>query len=90
MQSYAALKKNILSNKQVREYYKDFGPEYSLISQVIEARISKGYSQKILAQKIGTKQSAISRFESGNYNPSLAFLTKISKALQVKLHILIE
>ena len=44
-------------------------------------------SQKQLAEKIGTKQSAIARLEGGNTNPSVAFLEKISKALGGKLQI---
>lgn len=32
------------------------------------------YQAKIFAERMGTAQANISRFESGNYNPSLAFL----------------
>jgi ribosome-binding protein aMBF1 (putative translation factor) len=87
MQDYKYIKKRILKDKLVKKHYAGLKAEYDLISQVIEARIQKGFSQKVLAQRVGTKQSAISRFESGNYNPSLAFLTKISKALGTKLQI---
>ena len=47
-------------------------------------------SQKELAQKMGTKQSALSRLESGTYNPSLLFLKKIATALDAKLSISIK
>jgi transcriptional regulator with XRE-family HTH domain len=40
-----------------------------------------------LAELIGTKQSNISRFESGNYNPSLEFLNKIIKAVGKELEV---
>jgi len=90
MQNLKELKKSILKDKQVSQHYKDLDTEYLVISQVIKARLQKGFSQKALAKKIGTKQSAISRLESGNYNPSLAFLVKISKALGTKLHVSIE
>jgi predicted transcriptional regulator len=40
-----------------------------------------------LALKIGTKQPSIARFESGDYNPTISFLKKISKALDSKLEI---
>lgn len=90
MQDFKTLKKKILKDPKVKEYYRNLGPGYALIEQVIESRLKKGLSQRELAKKVGTKQSAISRFESGNYNPSLGFLIKISKALDSSLCISME
>ena len=42
-------------------------------------------TQKDLAEKIGTKQSAISRLESFDANPSFKFLKKVAKAFDAKL-----
>ncbi|SHH27633.1 helix-turn-helix domain-containing protein [Thermosipho atlanticus] len=58
-----------------------------LISQVVKLRVEKGLSQKDLAKKIGTKQSAISRFESFSSNPTLKFLFKVLKALDAEFEI---
>lgn len=44
-------------------------------------------TQNDLAKLTGTKQSNISRFESGNYNPSLEFLEKVASALGKKIKI---
>ena len=44
-------------------------------------------TQADLAKITGTKQSAISRLESGTYNPSVAFLRQIASALKSKLKI---
>ena len=38
----------------------------------------------------GTAQANISRFESGNYNPSLAFLQKMAESLGKTLRISLE
>ena len=54
---------------------------------IIERRLAKGLTQSDLAKKLGTKQSAIARLESGNYNPSLAFLNKVATALDTKLKV---
>ena len=62
-------------------------PEFALINAIIEARRKKGVTQKILAKKIGTKQSVISRLESGRANPSVAFLKKLAFALNSTLQI---
>ncbi|OGH64117.1 MAG: transcriptional regulator [Candidatus Magasanikbacteria bacterium RIFCSPHIGHO2_01_FULL_41_23] len=69
----------------LREAYEALGPEYELIAQLIRKRLNKGLTQSALAKKIGTKQSAIARLESGNYNASIAFLEKVAKALDAKL-----
>ncbi|MFW0862389.1 MAG: helix-turn-helix domain-containing protein [Candidatus Komeilibacteria bacterium] len=55
--------------------------KYEIISSILEARQKKGYTQSELAKRIGTKQSAIARIESGKYNPSLDLLVKIAGAL---------
>ena len=62
-------------------------PEFAVINAIIEARRKKGISQKVLAQRIGTKQSVISRLESGRANPSLAFLKRLAQALNSHLEI---
>jgi transcriptional regulator, XRE family len=52
---------------------------------MIKIRIEQGLTQKELAEKIGTRQSNISRLESGEYNPSLEFLKKVAKGLNKEL-----
>ena len=81
MSKWEDLEKELLSDPEVKKEHEKLKPRYALISQIIEARIKKGISQKELADKIGTKQSAIARFESGNVNPSLEFLQKIASAM---------
>ncbi|MCL5970262.1 MAG: helix-turn-helix transcriptional regulator [Patescibacteria group bacterium] len=87
MKSWKSFKQELLKEKNVALEYEKLKPKYALISQLIEARAKKGITQKELAKKIGTKQSAIARLESGNTNPSLSFLEKIALALGYKLRI---
>lgn len=87
MKNWAELRKELLANKEVKKEYEKLKPQYELIAQLIEARVKKGMTQKDLAKKMGTRQSAIARLESGNSNPSLAFLGKIAKATGHKLSI---
>ena len=88
--TYKQFKKNLLKIKKVEENYEKLGTEFSLIEMIIKKRNEKGLSQKQLARKIGTKQSAISRLESGKYNPSVSFLQKVSDALDAKLKIALK
>jgi ribosome-binding protein aMBF1 (putative translation factor) len=87
MREWKKLKEELLQNKAVKKEYDRLTPRYKAISALISARIKKGITQKELAQKIGTKQSAIARFEAGNVNPSLGFLEKMAEVMGYKLTI---
>jgi ribosome-binding protein aMBF1 (putative translation factor) len=89
-QPISKLKKQILSDPRVKRLYDEMQPEYDLIDKIISKRIEKNLSQKDLAKKIGTGQSAISRLESGNSNPSLKFIQKVAKALDTKIVISVQ
>ena len=79
-----------MKDPEFRRAYEELEPVYILIGKLIEQRIKYGLTQKQLASKLGTKQSAISRFESGHYNPSLQFLYKLARGLGVKLKIMVS
>ena len=87
MKSYNVLKSTLLKDKEIKKAYDELGPEFVVIKKMIEQRLKQGLSQKDLAQKVGTKQSAISRFESGTYNPTINFLYKVASALDVELKV---
>jgi len=80
-------KKIIASNPEVAAELENNAVEYQVIPEIIRARSEQKVSQKELAERIGTRQSNISRLESGNYNPSLEFLEKVAEALGKKLEI---
>ena len=85
MKDWEEVKKKLLANEDVRREYDRLGPRYEAIGKIIEARIHKKMTQKELAGKMGTKQSAIARFETGNINPSLDFLQKLATVLGYRL-----
>lgn len=89
MKSYSTFKSRLLKNTEVKKQYAELEPEFALIRLLIEKRNMLGMSQQELAQKMGTKQSAISRFESGTYNPTLHFLHKVTNALDAKMTVTI-
>jgi len=76
-----------LENPKFREEYYRLEPLYRLIKKEIELRNRRNMSQKELAKKIGTSQSAIARFERGNINPTLEFVSRLAEALDAKLEI---
>ena len=87
MKNWKQLKAKLLQDKAVKKEYDKLTPRYEVISELISARIKKGITQKELARKIGTKQSAIARFESGNINPSLRFLEKLAEGMGYQVNI---
>lgn len=87
MRDFEDLKRELLKDPEFKKEYDALELEFSIIEQVIRKRLEKGLTQKQLADKIGTKQSAIARLEGGTTNPSVAFLEKVSKALGSKLQI---
>ena len=87
MKDWKQLKSELLQNKAVKKEYDRLAPRYKIISELISARLKNGITQKELAQKIGTKQSAIARFEAGNVNPSLGFLEKMAEVMNYKMNI---
>ena len=84
---WSQAKKIILKNKEVQNELKMNEAEYKIIEEIILARREKKLTQKDLAELIGTRQSNISRLESGNYNPSLGFLQKVASAMGKKLEV---
>lgn len=70
--------------------YEELESLYSFITVLVRKRLELGMSQKDLAEKVGTKQSAIARLESGAYNPSIKFLQKVAVATNSKLHIKLQ
>ena len=80
-------KKKSLRDPKIRAEYERQQPEFALIQAMIDARVKNGVTQKVLANRIGTKQSVISRLESGRANPSVAFLKKLAQGLNSHLEI---
>lgn len=90
MKNYTRFKKKLLNNKDIKKAYDELGPEFQVAALLMKRRFQMKTTQRDLARRMGTKQSAISRFESGTYNPSIIFLYKIAEALDAKLKISIN
>ena len=82
--------KTFSENPAVKAEYDQLGPQYEAIRAAIASRKSAGLTQKQLAEKMGTAQANISRFENGNANHSLDFLQKMASCMGKTLHISFE
>ncbi|HUV43141.1 MAG TPA: helix-turn-helix transcriptional regulator [Patescibacteria group bacterium] len=80
-------RKQLMKDPKVRQVYLELQPEFAIIRKIIDSRVKEGVTQKELARRMKTKQSAISRLESGKANPSLNFLQRLAGALNTRLEI---
>lgn len=60
-------------------------PERILRREIVQARLRKGMTQKQLAQRIRTSQSAIADLENGKHQPSISTLKKLATATGTRL-----
>ncbi len=80
-----SLLQEALKRKGVRKAYIELQPELQIIKKLAHSRAEKGISQRVLAEKIGVTQSALARFETGQINPTLSFLQKVTSGLGLKI-----
>ena len=85
--TFEAYLKKQLKNPLFRKTYKEVGKKVELGYQIFLARKRTGLTQGELADRIGTRQSNISRLEFGNYNFTVGMLEKIAKALDLQIKI---
>jgi transcriptional regulator with XRE-family HTH domain len=83
-QDYLAEK---LQDQTFAKAYHELEPEFQVAREVIRLRLKRGWTQKELAERAGTKQSGISRLENASIKPSLAFVQKVAAALGAKIEI---
>lgn len=85
------LKAKALQNPEVAEEYEKLEEEFSLLRQMLAARQNAGLTQADIAEKMGTKATAVTRLESslssGKHSPSLSTLRKYAKAVGCRLEV---
>ncbi len=77
----------LMQDPEFRAEWQRQEPQRKIMSMLIEERIKRKKTQKELAEQIGVKPSSLSRLESGNHAPSIAFLAKVADALDRRLEI---
>jgi DNA-binding XRE family transcriptional regulator len=76
-----------LLDPEFRKGWEARRPTRELKSALVAARIKGELTQAEIAERAGTTQSAIARFESGRTNPTLAFMQRLAEALDSKLEV---
>jgi transcriptional regulator with XRE-family HTH domain len=71
-------------------YRKEYGAlegEFALAAALIRARADAGLTQAQLAERMGTKQEVVARWEGGKVMPSTRTLARLAKATGTTLRI---
>ena len=88
LKSFDVVREKWLKDYEVRKNYDVLETEFQIAAQIIKARTDAQMTQAELAEKLGTKATAISRIESPNYGRvSISTLKKIAGALNCELKI---
>ena len=88
--SWQEAREDLLADQETLSEYERLRLQYELIGQIIGARAEQGITQAQLAERVGTKQTNISRLERGEGNPTLEFMQKIATGLGKKLVIKLQ
>jgi transcriptional regulator with XRE-family HTH domain len=70
-----------------RREYEALEGEFALAAALIRARADAGLTQEQLAERMGTKQEVVARWEGGKVLPSTRTLTRLAKATGTTLRI---
>jgi ribosome-binding protein aMBF1 (putative translation factor) len=70
-----------------RGEYDALETEFALTTALIRARADAGLTQEALAERMGTKQEVIARWEGGKVMPSTRTLARLAKATGTRLQI---
>lgn len=80
-------KKELMKNSKFHKAYQQMESGFEFASMLISKRLENNMTQKELAEKLETTQSAVSRMESGDYNPSLKTLNRIAEVFDSKVEL---
>ena len=81
---------NELADEQTQEEFELDDILVVISSKLINYRVNNHLTQKELANRLEVSQSMVSKLESGDYNPTVGQLWKISKKLDWKFGIIFE
>ncbi|WP_416777605.1 helix-turn-helix domain-containing protein [Xenorhabdus budapestensis] len=85
MSQLQALKAKALQDPEVKLAYDELNDEFELINTLLSMRTEAKLTQQQVADRMGTKESNISRLEKGKSNPTLSTLVNYAKACGFQL-----
>lgn len=87
MTTLKKLKQELLKDAEVRAEYEALALEHEFARSLIAARLKAGLTQQEVARRMGTKQEAVARIESGRHLPSIRTTQRYAQAIGCALKI---
>lgn len=91
MKSHNEMLKEWKKDSAFQQEYDALEAEFLLFDELLNARKEAGLTQAEVAERMGTKTSAIARLEAGGgskrHSPSIATLRKYAEAVECQLEI---
>ena len=81
MSKLSTLKKKWLKDPNVKSAYNQHALEFAIAQQLISERLKANFTQKDVAQRMGTTQSVVARLESGAQLPTIKTIERYAHAL---------
>ena len=81
MTHLSTLKKKWLKEPKVKKAYEAHALEFAVAQKLISERLKANLTQKDLAKRMGTTQSAVARLESGAQLPTIKTIERYANAL---------
>ena len=80
----AVIAAEMLRDPGFREEWEQTALARLVSAQLIDYRVREGLSQRALADRLGVKQPYVARLESGEHNPEIPTLVKLSRSLGIE------
>lgn len=77
-----------MADEEEKKYFELDDILVDIATTLINYRVKNNLTQKDLAKRLGCSQAMVSKLESGEYNPSIEQLWKISSALGLEFKII--
>jgi ribosome-binding protein aMBF1 (putative translation factor) len=87
MTSLAKLRRNLLTDPEVKAEYDRLGPIFAVVGEMIEARQTAGLTQTDIATRMGTSQSVVARLENARHMPTFEMIARYAAAIDRRLDI---
>ena len=87
MTSLAKLRRQLLTDPEIKAEYDRLGPIFAVVGEMIEARRAVGLTQTDIATRMGTSQSVVARLENARHMPTFAMIARYAAAIGRRLDI---